>query len=115
MFTAEDAKAILQHTGADGVMVARGALGNPFIFRQIQEYFQTGTYRTVSMKERAAMAIRHAKLVVEGEGESLGIKQMRKHGAWYIKGMKGAAAARDKIVRASTLQEFCEIMSCMAE
>lgn len=115
VFRPEDAKAILEHTGADGVMVARGALGNPFLFRQIAEYFASGEYRPVSLAERASMAIRHAKLVVEGEGEYYGIKEMRKHGAWYIKGMKGAASARDRIVRAATLDEFCDIMKHIAE
>ena len=96
-------------------MVARGALGNPFLFRQIAEYFASGEYRPVSLAERVSMAIRHARLVVEGEGEYYGIKEMRKHGAWYIKGMKGAAAARDRIVRAETLDEFCDIMMHIAE
>ena len=57
----------------------------------------------------------YGKLVVEGEGEYYGIKEMRKHGAWYIKGMKGAASARDRIVRAATLDEFCDIMKHIAE
>ncbi len=111
VFTPMDAKAILEHTGADGVMIARGMLGNPFIFRQIRDFFATGRYDETTAQTRARTAIRHAQMMVEGEGETNGIKMMRKHGAWYIKGMKGAASGRDRIVRATTLKEFRDTMT----
>lgn len=110
IFSAEDAKAILERTGADGIMVARGVLGNPFIFRYINDFFATGEYKEASIEERMELAKRHAHMVVEGEGERLGIKALRKHGAWYLKGVRGGAAARDRIVRSETLEEFCAVL-----
>ena len=115
VFTPEDAKAILEHTGADGLMVARGALGNPFLFREIIHYFTTGRYELPTDRERIGMAIRQAELTVQYKGEKIAVKEMRKHAAWYTKGMKNGAKWRRMLVKADTLKEFKEIFMLAME
>lgn len=106
IFTPEDARAILQHTGADGIMVARGALGNPQIFGQIKSYFEQGTYERPSLLEKAETALRQARLAIEQKGEAIAMKEFRKHAAWYVKGIGGAARLRQKAVSLSSYQEL---------
>lgn len=114
VFSPRDAKAILEHTGADGVMVARGALGNPFLFREIRSYFESGTYQEPTILERTDMAIRHARLACRYKEERIAMREMRKHGAWYLKGVRGAARMRERIVRVESLLEFEEQMRRIA-
>lgn len=111
VFTPEAAKEIFAHTGADGVMVARGALGNPFLFRQILSYLQDGTYQLPTDRERIMMAIRQAELATAYKGEKVAIREMRKHGAWYTKGMKNGAKWRNSLVKAETLAQMEEIFN----
>ena len=110
IFSPEDAKAIWEETGADGIMVARGALGNPFLFRQIHEFLKTGAYTPVTLPERMEMAVRQAQAACRYKGERVAMREMRKHGAWYLKGIRGAARWRDRVVRVNTLEEFCQLM-----
>lgn len=110
IFSPEDAKAIWEETGADGIMVARGALGNPFLFRQIHEFLKTGAYTPVTLPERMEMAVRQAEAACRYKGERVAMREMRKHGAWYLKGIRGAARWRDRVVRVNTLEEFCQLM-----
>ena len=91
IFSPEDAKAIWEETGADGIMVARGALGNPFLFRQIHEFLKTGAYTPVTLPERMEMAVWQAEAACRYKGERVAMREMRKHGAWYLKGIRGAA------------------------
>ena len=94
----ESAIRMRKETGCDAVMIGRGSQGNPWIFRELQEYEKTG-----KMPERPDTAairdtmLRHARLQIEFKGEYLGIREMRKHVAWYTKGMKGSAKLRDQI------------------
>lgn len=114
VFTPEDAQQILEVTGADGVMIARGALGNPFLFSQILEYREHGSYREPTLEEKLALARKQAIRTIECKGEAVGIKELRKHAAWYIRGIHQAAQWRAKAVRVSSLKEledlFCEIL-----
>lgn len=110
IFSPEDAKAIWEETGADGIMVARGALGNPFLFRQIHEFLKTGAYTPVTLPERMEMAVWQAEAACRYKGERVAMREMRKHGAWYLKGIRGAARWRDRVVRVNTLEEFCQLM-----
>ena len=104
IWTAEDAKAMLDYTGCDAVMIARGAQGNPFIFRQTLELIETGTVSFFpSPADKARQALEHTRMLVDEKGESRGIKEARKHIAWYIKGLKGASALKSKIF---TISEF---------
>ena len=91
----ETAKAMYDHTGCDLVMIGRGALGNPWLFSQVDEYLTTGSYTpTPSIEERMAVMIKHIALLVEYKGESLGMREARKHCAWYMNGIHGAAKLR---------------------
>ena len=98
IFTAEDARLMLEETGAAAVMVGRGAQGNPWIFAQINELFENGYVSTHPEKdEKIAVALEHIELLCRLKGEYIGIREARKHASWYIKGMKGAAALRNEI------------------
>lgn len=107
IFTPEDAKAMFETTGCDAVMVARGAQGNPWIFREIKHYLQTGEkLAPPTPREKIEMAIRHLELQVRLKGEKIGVVQMRKHIAWYIKGMYNASNLRDEINKMDEKQEI---------
>lgn len=106
IFVPEDARAILEHTRADGLMVARGALGNPFLFSQIQSYLATGSYETPGLWEKAQVALHQAELAIRQKGEEIAMKEFRKHAAWYTKGLPGAARLRRS---ATTICKFDDL------
>lgn len=91
-----DALALLAHTGCDGVMVARGAQGNPWIFREIKAAFSGDSIERPCARERIEMALRHAHMQCAYKGTH-GIIEMRKHVAWYLHGLPHASALREKI------------------
>lgn len=102
IFKAEDARDMFDYTGCDAVMVARGAQGNPWLFTQIQELLSQGEIKTIpTPKEKLTVALRHIESLVDGKGEARGIKEARKHIAWYIKGMRGAGAIKSEIFKIS--------------
>ena len=96
-----------RETGCDGVMIGRGAQGNPWIFHELQEYERTGAVppRPTPEKIKETM-LRHAKLQIEFKGDFIGIREMRKHVAWYTKGMKGSAKLRDAINQVESYEEL---------
>ncbi len=95
---AKDVIAMKEQTGCDGFMVGRGAQGNPWIFHQILHYFETGELiGKPPMEEMVKTMLRHAKLQIEFKGDYLGIREMRKHAAWYTAGYKGASKLRGAI------------------
>lgn len=102
IFTAQDALDMLDYTGCDAVMAARGAQGNPWLFTQADELLTLGETRTYpTPKERLEAALDHAERLVEAKGETRGVKEARKHIAWYVKGMRGAAAIKSEIFKIS--------------
>lgn len=115
----EDAFKMLEYTKADGIMVARGAIGNPFIFKQIIDYLKTGEKTTkISNEELLRTIIKHINLEVEEKGEYTGIREMRKHLSYYTKGLKNSSNVRNVINRIdnkeeliNTLTEYFEIDS----
>lgn len=112
IFSAEDAKSMLDETGAAAVMVGRGSQGNPWIFKQIEEYFSWGKIISLpSPQERISMAMEHITLLCRLKGEYIGIREARKHASWYIKGLSGAAQLRNKINSATSLDEMQSILS----
>ena len=109
IFCADDALRMIQETGCDGVMIARGAQGNPWIFAEILSAMDKKPYTPPTLCERLSVALEHATDLVKEKGEKNGIAESRKHMAWYLHGMRGAAAARGEIMRAETLDAIREI------
>ena len=92
------AEALVKQTGCDAVMVGRAVRGNPWLFRELNHYFRTGELlERPSVEEIREMILRHARNQIEIKGEYIGIREMRKHVAWYTKGMQGSAKLRDEI------------------
>ena len=92
--------AIQKETGCDGVMIGRGAQGNPWIFSELLEYERTGKMPLrPSVEAIKKMMIRHAQLQMQYKGEYLGIREMRKHVSWYTSGLPNSAKLRDEINR----------------
>lgn len=110
----EKAIAMREQTGCDGVMIARGAQGNPWIFSELTVYEQSGTLPPrPSLEEVKKTMLRHAVLQLEYKGEYLGIREMRKHVAWYVKGLHGAARLRDAINKVETYEELENILTSL--
>ncbi len=105
-----DAVRMLAETGCDGVIVGRGAQGNPWVFREIAAALAGKTVPPPTPQERADMALRHFELEVMLYGEKRGMLEMRKHIAWYVHGMKGASRFRDKI---NAMQSAGEVMDAL--
>ncbi len=106
LFTALDCQRMLAETGCDGVMLARGALGNPFLFRQAREFLLGCPPLEVGAAERLETALRHLRLLARVKGERLACREMRKHFVAYMRGMQGAAPLRQAIVRATTITDY---------
>ena len=107
VFTPQDAKNLLEHTGCDAIMVGRGAQGNPWVFKRILHYLQTGELLPEpTAEERVEKALRHAQMLIDYKGEYIGVREMRKHMAWYMKGMPGAAELRGKLNYAENRAEL---------
>lgn len=109
IFSADDAKRMLDTTGCDGVMVARGAQGNPWIFAQIHAMFTGQAYVPPTLHERLDVALEHARDIVVQKGERAGIAESRKHMAWYLYGVRGAAEARAQVMTAESLDDLQKI------
>ena len=112
IFTPEDAGKMMEETGCDGIMIGRGAQGNPWIFRQISHYLKTGQMLPgPDRQEICKMILRHARMQAELKGECLGIKEMRKHVAWYTAGLPHSAAVRRECNHVESLRELQELVS----
>lgn len=107
VFTPQDAKNLLEYTGCDAIMVGRGAQGNPWIFQRILHYLHTGEILPEpAAEERVEKALRHAEMLIDYKGEYIGVREMRKHMAWYMKGLPGAAELRGKLNYAENRAEL---------
>ncbi len=101
----------LDITGADAVMIGRGAQGNPWIFPQLIHWLRTGEeLPPPTLTERAQVILRHLDLLVHYKGEYVGIREMRKHAAWYTRGLSGSAELRERFNRAASKDEFINIL-----
>lgn len=99
VFTPEDAKRMLDHTGVDGVMIGRGALGNPWMLYRTVAYLTEGVLPPEPLpEEKIRIAVLHMDRLVALKGEHVAVKEMRKHLAWYLKGLPGAARVKDVIM-----------------
>lgn len=111
IWSAADAKRLIDYTGCDAVMVARGAEGNPFIFRQINELFKTGEVSFFpTPRQRLAQALEHVKALAAFKGEERGVKESRKHIAWYIKGLPNASRIKGEIFKISDIVSMQNIL-----
>lgn len=109
--TVEDAKRITEETGCDGIMIGRGIQGNPWLFSQIKEYFVTGIIpEKPHVDEVIEMILRHAKLQITFKGEYVGIREMRKHVAWYTTGYPKSAKLRNAVNEIASLEELEALM-----
>lgn len=109
--SAEKAKQLLDETGCDGVMVGRGARGNPWIFREIRDYLATGELPPRPSKEEVRdMMLRHTRMEIEYKGEYTGIREMRKHISWYTAGYPNSAKLRGCINEVESYQKLEEML-----
>jgi len=112
IMTPEDAlKTLNEYPLLDGLGIARGAWGRPFIFEQIKEMINDGKYSEYDLKKIKKIMIRHAELIYKNKGKK-GLFEIRKHMCWYIKGFPGAAELRKKLVIAKNLKEIKGILKC---
>ena len=114
--TAEDVIAMKEQTGCDGFMIARGAEGNPWIFRQILHYFENGEHlEKPDFAEVTELLLRHAKMQLEFKGEYTGIREIRKHAAWYTAGYRNSSKLRGRINEVENYEQlealFREVLS----
>ena len=107
----ESALAMMRQTGCDGVMIGRGAQGNPWIFSELVEYEKTGVMpERPSNEELKEMMLRHARLQIQYKGEYLGIREMRKHVSWYTTGLHNSAKLRGEINAVESYEELVELL-----
>ncbi len=111
VFQPEDAEAMLKQTGCDGVMIGRGAKGNPWIFSRTQHYLETGEILPgPSVAEIRDMILHHGSLLSQYKGEKMAMREMRKHMAWYTAGLPHSAALRNEINQIETLDEMKQLL-----
>lgn len=110
IFTPEDALRCKRETGCDALMLARGARGNPWLFGRTRAYLETGVLpEKPSVEEMVAMILRHARLQIEYKGERTGMREMRKHVAWYTAGYRHSASIRREVNQIETYEELLKL------
>lgn len=110
IFSAEDALKMKKDTGCDGVMIGRGAMGHPWIFREIVDALEGKQTPAMSLDERLSVAAEHLDAMLADKGERTGVAEAKKHMAWYISGIPGAAAARGSVMTASSPEELRAVL-----
>ena len=112
IYSGPDAKRMLDETGVDAVMIARGARGNPWIFHQVKTYLESGVEEErPSLEEVRNMVLRHVQLMIDFTGEEAAIRQMRKHVGFYVTGYHDATRMRREINRCTTYEEFADTLT----
>ena len=110
LLTGKDVKRMEEQTGCDGFMIARGAQGNPWIFQNIMHYMETGQeLQKPPMEEMVKMMLRHARMLIAYKGDYTGIREMRKHAAWYTGGYRNAAKLRGRMNDIESYQELSSL------
>lgn len=116
IFAPEDAKRMMEETGCDGIAVGRGVRGNPFLFRDLVDYFENGTTRgKPPFTEVVDLMERHLKMEIACKGEYTATREMRKHVAWYTAGYHGSSALRRQVNEIETLEGFLEFFQKMRQ
>lgn len=112
IFSPQDAKRMLEMTGCDGIMLARGVRGNPWLFREIKTYLETGELiKKPTTEELISMILRHARMQIEFKGEYIGIREMRKHVAWYTTGYKKSSKLRSLVNEIEDMKDLESLMN----
>ena len=107
----DDAVKMFEQTGVDGIMIGRAALGNPWIFKNIAYYLENGKKQeNISNKEKYEVILEHYNLLEAEKGEYKATREIRKHIAWYVKGIPNASVMRDRINSVESTQEFKQIL-----
>lgn len=116
ILTGQDAVNMMEETGCDGVMIGRGARGNPWIFGQINEYLSCGKEMTQpTAEEIKSMILKHARMLIDAKGEYTGIREMRKHFAWYTTGMRHASGLRNEVNHVEHFEELEKLCQLLTE
>lgn len=116
VFTPEDAKRMIDHTGVDGVMIGRAALGNPWMLYRTVQYLTNGELPDdPTPQEKIRIAVLHLDRLIVLKGEHVAVKEMRKHMAWYLKGMTGAARVKDFIMEETQRDRMVRILEQYVE
>jgi tRNA-dihydrouridine synthase B len=111
VFSVEDAIRMKEVTACDGIMIARGAQGNPWLLREVAHYLKTGqVLDKPTFDEKIQVALRHFDLLLEIKGDHIGLLEMRKHASWYIKGIPGASRIKSEINRSKNIEEVKELL-----
>ncbi len=111
VFDAHDALRLWKYSGCDGLLIGRGAMGNPWIFSQAKALFRGEEVHPPTILQRVQTAVRHARMMAAWKGESVAVREMRKHVGWYAGGLKGASKLR---VRANAAKTMAELEACLA-
>ena len=106
---------MLAHTGCDGLLIGRGAMGNPWIFSQVRAHIAGEQPVLPDLQVRVQTALRHARMMAEWKGSFVAVREMRKHVAWYVSGLKGAARMRVAANAAQTMQELEDALHRFAD
>ena len=107
IWTPEDAFHMIEETGCDAVMIGRGAQGNPWIFERVNHYLDTGVIISApTYLDRLDMLLKHFELLCQYKGPSIGIKEIRTHAGWYMKGMPESAYWRNRVNTIHTIESF---------
>lgn len=110
IFCVEDFVKVIDKTKVDGVMLARGAMGNPFLFKEIKDYINKGFYEKPSSTQIIDQLIEQYKLELKYKKEKLVVTQMRKHLSWYIKGLENSSKIRDLVNKLNTIEEVMDAL-----
>ncbi|MCH4890725.1 tRNA dihydrouridine synthase DusB [Acidaminobacter sp. JC074] len=112
IFSVEDAIRMKDHTDVDGLMVARGVQGNPWLIKEINTYFKTGEkIAPPDPREKVEVALKQLELMIKYKGEHRGIMEMRKHAAWYLKGIRGSSKVKDQLNRVNNKEAIESLLN----
>ena len=109
--TPQDAKRMLEETGCDGVMIGRAALGNPWMIYRTVKYLETGELMNEPLaREKIDVCMLHLDRLIDLKNENIAVREMRKHAAWYLKGIPGNGSVRNAVNECNTREELAELL-----